>query len=168
MRSARVLKPDWLKHADYIDQMALQEADEKFGCVPTQLTEALLTNRRPIKWLPNGAEVSLENVKIELDRIKGDTTGADPGYSSRHVGNLLRRIGLTYYAYDANNKCFKHEVGHLADGRHHSPLAWYATQGHMYLLTKEANNAMRAEQQGGGRPKAVAEGKKEERPVTFV
>ena len=168
MRSASVLKPDWLKYADHIDQMALQEADEKYGCVPTQLTEALLNNRRPIKWLPNGAEVSLENVKIELDRIKGDATGADPGYSSRHVGNLLRRIGLTYYAYDANNKCFKHEVGHLADGCHHSPLAWYATQGHMYLLTKEANNAVRAEQQGGGRPKAVAEGEKEERPVTFV
>eukprot|EP00966_Prymnesium_polylepis_P190380 4411531-Prymnesium_polylepis.1 len=63
--------------------MALQEADEKYGCVPTQLTEALLNNRRSIKSLPNGVEVSLENIKAELDRIKGDNPFVR--------GRLLRR-----------------------------------------------------------------------------
>ena len=171
MRRASVLSPDWLKHAGHIDQMALEEADEKYGCVPTQLTEALLNNRRPIKRLPNNAEVSLDSVKTMLDLIKDDNPFADPGYSTRHVAEFIMHIGLTYYAYNANNKCFKHEVGHLAQHCHHSPLAWYATQGHMYLLTKEANRSVSAEQKEGGRgrpTKATAQCEKEERPVKFV
>jgi hypothetical protein len=167
MRSASVLMPDWLKHADHIDQMALQQADEKYGCVPTQLAEALLNNRRPVTSLPDGQEVNRDSVKAALDRIKGDNPFADAGYSTRHVGVLLQDIGLTYYAYDANSKCFKHKVGRLAAHRHHSPLAWYVTQGHMYLLTKEANYTVSAEQRGGGRP-PKKETPKEKRPVKFV
>ena len=134
MKSAYMLKIDWLRYSGSVAKTAYETTNGK--CVSHQIRDFLLNppTNRPTKFVNK-----VRTEKAILFEDDGD------GVSTRQVAQLCKSIKRNMYAYGEDDKCFCKEINDKND--HYCPIVFYKVNGHMYIINdrdailsvKEAN-----------------------------